>query len=208
MQNNLNNIKHRYIYDQRSNKHYAHLPISKDEQCLTNEDSEYGDALRSVNDPSSTWSIGDQFRERGYSPEDYNVVHRVYRSFPPLPVGDSVPIVGSFGCVIFRNGVVINRAGEVLTARQRPNNNTQGRVNKLKDNGDMILSQWSVTVPLEDGNRKEFRVAELMLFAFGGEPPPSKDHVIWFKDNDLLNFSLDNLRWVHRTSLRKLMRSG
>lgn len=64
-----------------------------------------------------------------------------------------------------------------------------------------------ITLTLNNNTRKEFRLAQLVLYKFKGEPPknmldPTSEH----KDGNINNNSIDNLIWLERntnSSVRK-----
>lgn len=59
-----------------------------------------------------------------------------------------------------------------------------------------------------DKSQREYLVAELILSLIHGDPKPSPDHAIWFKDGQFTNFRKANLRWVNRKNLAALARTS
>jgi len=199
-----NSMKYRYIRDHRSNyNHYAHLNISHDEQTLTKEDSAYGDTLSIGGNPELVWELADKNRdllERGFSPEEHHGMTIKSDDFPMIPLGYAVPVYDT-GAVIFENGVVVSRTGKVAAAFGREARKHYGATSLTQD-GDVKNTQYQVKLA---GN-KQYRIAALMLELHGGMPQPSKNHKIWFRDGNFANCTLENLRWVKKQNLKKLVK--
>jgi len=199
-----NSQEYRYYFDQRTNKHHAHCTISADEGHLCREDSALGDTLTIGGNPELIWEMVDKdhdLSQRGFSPEEYSSLGLRQDPFPVIPLGSSVPVFDT-GAVIFENGVVVTRTGKVASVSNSEALKHYGATS-LTAVGDEKRTQYQVQL-----TRTRYRVAALMLELHGGQPQPSADHRIWFKDGDFSNCTIGNIRWVKKKNLRKLSRAS
>jgi len=199
-----NSQEYRYYFDQRTNHHHAHRPLSSDEGHLCREDSALGDTLTIGGNPELVWEMVDKdhdLSQRGFSPEESVVLNLRHDPFPVIPLGYSVPIYDT-GAVIFENGVVVTRTGKVAAVYIREARTHHGATS-LTPAGEVKGSLYQVDI-----NKRQYRVAELMLELHGGQPRPSDDHVIWFKNGWFGDCTIGNIRWVKKKNLRRLLRAS
>jgi len=202
-----NSMQYRYINDARTNKHYAHTNVSKDDPLRHIEDSPYGDTLTISGNPELVWELADKHHdmaERGFSPEEYNGMAVKEPEFPLIPLGESRVIPNAGGATIFDNGVVLTASGKVATIMSRDAREHYGATSLTRD-GEKKKAQFYTVLHINQ-KKVKLRVAIIQLLAHG-LPQPSSDHVVWFKDGNFANCTIGNLRWVKKESIKTLSKA-
>jgi len=202
-----NSMQYRYINDARTNKHYAHTNVSRDDSLQHIEDSPYGDTLTIGGNPELVWELADKHHdmaERGFSPEEYNGMTVKEPEFPLIPLGMDRFIPHADGATIFDNGVVLTASGKIAAVTARDAREHYGATSLTRD-GEKKKAQFFVQLWVH-GKKHVFRIAHLQLLAHD-QPQPSADHVVWFMDGNFANCTIGNLRWVKKESIKTLSKA-